>query len=86
MTSLYFVLYRVAPSYEHLLVFDCACYSNLNANAAHKLSSWSTSCVVLGYSADHKGYQCLDLTTNNIIIFRHVIFDGADFPFSARPV
>jgi hypothetical protein len=29
---------RCAPSYEHLRVFGCACYPNLSAQAAHKLS------------------------------------------------
>jgi hypothetical protein len=67
-TSLYFVLHGVAPSYEHLRVFSCACYPNLSAKAAHKLAHWSTRCIFLGYSTDHKGYRCLDLTTNNIVV------------------
>jgi hypothetical protein len=46
----------------------------------------STRCVFFGYSAaDHKGYQCLDLSTNNIIISRHVVFDETVFPFAASP-
>jgi hypothetical protein len=45
----------------------------------------ATVCVFLGYSADHKGYRCLDLTTNNIIVSRHIVFDEAYFPFSASP-
>jgi hypothetical protein len=84
-TSPYFTLHGVAPSYEHLRVFGCACYPNLSAEAAHKLASRSTRCIFLGYSADHKGYRCLDLTTNNIVISRHIIFDEADFPFSTSP-
>jgi hypothetical protein len=46
----------------------------------------STRCVFLGYSTDHKGYRCLDLSTNNIIVFLHVIFDETVFPFTASPV
>jgi len=84
-TSPYFTLHGVAPSYEHLRVFGCACYPNLSAKAAHNLAPRSTRCIFLGYSADHKGYRCLDLTTNNIVISRHVVFDEADFPFSASP-
>jgi hypothetical protein len=66
-------------------VFGCACYPNLSGKAAHKLAPRSTRCIFLGYSADHKGYQCLDLTTNNIVVSRHVVFDEADFPLSASP-
>jgi hypothetical protein len=68
-----------------LRVFGCACYPNLSTQAPHKLAPRSTRCVILGYSADHKGYRCLDLSTNNIIVFRHVIFDESDFPFAASP-
>jgi hypothetical protein len=84
-TSPYFALHGVTPSYEHLRAFCCACYPNLSAKAAHKMAPRSTRCIFLIYSIDHKGYQCLDLTTNNIIISRHVVFDEADFPFSALP-
>jgi hypothetical protein len=81
----YVALHGVASSYEHLRVFGCACYPNLSAQAPHKLAPRSTRCVFLGYSADHKGYRCLDLSTNNIIVSRHVVFDEADFPFAASP-
>jgi hypothetical protein len=67
-TSPYFTLHGVTPSYEHLHMFGCACYPNLSAKATHKLAPRSTKCIFLGYSADHKGYRCLDLTTNNIIV------------------
>jgi hypothetical protein len=66
-------------------VFGCVCYPNLSAQVAHKLPLQSTHCVFLGYSADHKGYQCLDLSTNNIIVSRHNVFDEAAFPFAASP-
>jgi hypothetical protein len=36
-SCLYVALYRVVPSYEHLRIFGCVCYSNLSAQAAHKL-------------------------------------------------
>jgi hypothetical protein len=84
-TSPYFTLHGVAPSYEHLRVFGCACYPNLSTKAAHKLAPRSTRCIFLGYSTDHKGYRCLDLTTNNIVVSRHIVFYEADFSFSASP-
>jgi hypothetical protein len=81
----YVTLYGVTPSYEHLRVFSCVCYPNLSAQLTHKLASRSTHCVFLGYSADHKGYQCLNTSSTNIVISRHVVFDEAVFPFAASP-
>ncbi|KAF8700144.1 hypothetical protein HU200_034511 [Digitaria exilis] len=71
------VVSAISPSYEHLRVFGCKCYPNLSATAPHKLAPRSTLCVFLGYPSDHKGYRCLDLTTNRIILSRHVVFDEA---------
>ena len=56
------------------------CYPNLSATAPHKLSPRSVLCVFLGYSAHDKGYCCLDLSTNKVIISCHVIFDESSFP------
>jgi hypothetical protein len=73
------------PSYEHLHVFSCACYPNTAATAPHKLSPRFIWCVFLGYSIDHKGYRCLDLSTNCLIVSQHVIFDEDNFPLAASP-
>jgi transposase InsO family protein len=74
-----------APSYDHLRVFGCKCYPNLSATAPHKLAPRSALCIFIGYSAHHKGYRCLDPTTNRIIISRHVIFDESTFLFAEQP-
>jgi hypothetical protein len=79
-------LFGSAPSYEHLPIFGCTCYPNTTATVPHKLSSRSTRCVFLGYSADHKGYRCVDLSTNCLILSRHVVFDEHSFPLAARPI
>jgi hypothetical protein len=77
-------LFGSPPSYEHLRVFGCACYPNTAATAPHKLAPRSTRCVFLGYSSDHKGYRCLDLYTNRLIVSRHVVFYDS-FPLAASP-
>jgi hypothetical protein len=79
----YFTLFDTTPSYSHLRVFGCACYPNTSATAHHKLASRSRRCVFLGYSSDHKGYQCFDLTMNHVLISRHVVFDESSFPFAS---
>jgi hypothetical protein len=78
-------LFGSAPSYEHLRVFGCTCYPNTTATAPHKLSPRSTQYVFVGYSADHKGYRCLNLSTNRLIVSRHVVFDEDSFPHAASP-
>jgi hypothetical protein len=78
----YFALHATHPSYHELRVFGCACYPNLTATTPHKLAPRSTLCVFFGYSLDHKGYRCLDLTSNRVIMSRHVTFDESHFPFS----
>jgi hypothetical protein len=79
------VLFGPAPSYEHLRVFGCACYPNTAATTPHKLAPCSTQCVFLGYSSNHTGYHCLDLSTNRLIISRHMVFDENRFPLPTSP-
>jgi hypothetical protein len=79
----YFALFGIHPSYDHIRVFRCACYPNLASTAPHKLAPSSTRCVFLGYSSDHKGYRCPNLTSHRILISHHVVFDELDFPFSS---
>jgi hypothetical protein len=82
----YVAPYVIPPSYEHLRVFGCGCYPNLSVQATHKLPPpQSAHCVFIRYSTNHKGYRCLDLSTNNIIVSRHIIFYEAVFPFAASP-
>jgi hypothetical protein len=78
-------LFGSTPSYEHLRVFDCACYPNITATAPHELAHRSTRCVFLGYSINHKGYRCLDLSTNRLIVSHHVVFDEESFPLVVSP-
>ncbi|GJS15736.1 ribonuclease H-like domain-containing protein [Tanacetum coccineum] len=49
----------------------------------HKLASRATSCIFLRYPVYHKGYRCLDLSSNKIILSKHVTFDEEQFPYSS---
>jgi transposase InsO family protein len=75
-------LFGTPPRYDHLRVFGCACYPNTTATAPQKLAPRSTLCVFLGYSPDHKGYRCFDLSSRRVLISRHVVFDEFFFPYS----
>lgn len=74
------VLFNKDPTYDHLRVFGCLCFPNINNFTTHKLSARSTPCLFLGYPHQHQGYRCLNLKTNKIIISRHVVFDESTFP------
>jgi hypothetical protein len=80
----YAALHGSPPSDNHLRVFGCKCYPNTFATAAHKLAPCSSLCVFLGYSENHKGYRCLDLNSNRLIISHHVVFDESSFPFAEK--
>jgi hypothetical protein len=82
MSTPFFALYDALLSYHDLHTFGCKCYPNLTATTTHKLAPRSSLCAFLGYSHDHKGYRCLNLATNRVIISRHVVFDETTFPFA----
>ncbi|GKB23075.1 ribonuclease H-like domain-containing protein [Tanacetum coccineum] len=62
-------------------MFGCLCYPY--TFSPHKLAPRTTLSIFLGYPYNHRGYRCLDLNTNKIIISRHVTFDEIVFPFSS---
>jgi hypothetical protein len=82
---LHLTLFGSAPSYEHLRVFSYACYPNTATTAPHKLAPRSTRGVFLGYS-NHKGYHCFDLSTNRLLVSRHVVFDEDSIPLATSPI
>lgn len=77
------LLLGTPPSYDSLRVFGCLCYPNQASTIPHKLSAYSTLCVLLGYPADHRGYRCLNLRTRRVITSRHIVFDESQFPFQS---
>uniref|UniRef100_A0A2N9GCC3 Uncharacterized protein n=1 Tax=Fagus sylvatica TaxID=28930 RepID=A0A2N9GCC3_FAGSY len=51
----------------------------------HKLAFRSKKCIFLGYSSNHHGYHCLDLTTHRIFSSRDVVFNELDFLAKTTP-
>lgn len=74
------VLFGFFSSNTILRVFGCICYPILSSSVPHKLAPHSSSCVY-GPSFNHRGYRCLNLITNNVIIHLHVPFDEDHFPY-----
>jgi hypothetical protein len=79
-------LLNIQPNYSFLRVFGCACWPSLRKYNTRKLEFRSKMCVFLGYSPMHKGYKCLDRSTNRIYISRDVVFDESVFPFATPGV
>ena len=75
-------LLHTKPDYKSLRVFGCACWPNLRPYNNRKLMFRSKQCVFLGYSAQHKGVKCLDVSTGRVYISRDVVFDETQFPFA----
>lgn len=76
-------LYQKVPSYLELKVFGCLCSPLFPSTTIHKLQPRSTPCVFLGHPVSQRGYKCFDMSTNKIIMSRHVMFDETKFPFSS---
>lgn len=49
-------------------------FSYLKSYTKYKLELKSTTCVILGYAFQHKGYICLEISAGKVIINIHVEF------------
>ena len=50
-------LFGHPPSYSHLRIFGCLCFVRV---PSLELSPKAARCMFLGYSDEHKGFQCND--------------------------
>ena len=82
--SPYQLLFKQYPDYSFLRTFGCLCYPYLRPYAATKLDSRSECCTFLGYSAFHRGYRYISMTSGRIYISRDVIFSETTYPFAAQ--
>jgi hypothetical protein len=83
---LFELLFGIPPTYDELCVFGSLCFPNTMATTTHKLMPRSVPCAFIGYTTDHRGYRCYDLTTGRIYTSRHVVFDKQRFPFRAAAI
>jgi hypothetical protein len=67
------------PNYASLRAFGYLCYPLLRPYANHKLSFRSKPCILIGYGANQRGYQCLDPKTHKVCLSKNVIFDETQF-------
>lgn len=76
------LLYDRAPLYDNIKEFNSQCFPYMHAYNKHKLEPRALECVFLGYCSNQKGYLCFHVSTNKIIVRRHVIFNENVFSFS----
>jgi len=77
------LVFGSSPSLDFLRVFGC---SLLSLFGRSKLDYKSVCCVFIGYSANHKGYYCLEPHSGRLFISRHVKFNELHFPFKTAAI
>jgi len=81
--SPYQILFSRLPSYLHLRVFGCLCFSStLNWNRS-KFDARARPCIFIGYPFNSKGYKLFDLVSKSVFVSRDVIFHENVFPFAS---
>ncbi|KAI3673709.1 hypothetical protein L6452_39837 [Arctium lappa] len=74
------LLFNQDPQYENFRTYGCQVFPYLRDYSQHKLAPRSIPCIFIGYSSQHKGYQCLDPTTSRVFVTRHARFNEMVFP------
>lgn len=74
-------LYLEKPSYTHLKVFGCLCYTSTLKRNWIKFDPRAKPCIFLRYSHRTKAYKLYDLQSHSILVTRDVVFHESIFPF-----
>ncbi|XP_019238463.1 PREDICTED: uncharacterized protein LOC109218541 [Nicotiana attenuata] len=76
------ILFQHKPKYDYLKIFGCLCYASILAQGIGNFDERATSCVLLGYLLQQKGYKLLELSTRKVFVSRDVTFHESHFPFA----
>lgn len=79
--SPYEIIFGKIPDWTIQCQFGCSCFPLRLAQGGNKFDVNSSHSCFIGYSHIHKGYKCLDLSTNKVTTSRHIIFNESHFPF-----
>lgn len=80
--TLYELLYKEPPSYEHPRTFGCLHYAAINPKSRHKFDMRGRWCGFLGDPLSQKSYKLYDLVTHQLFMSRDVDFIEHIFPYS----
>lgn len=75
---------KVKPDINHLRVFGCTAYVNLQKDQRGQLEAHYIKCIFIGYPHNYKGWRFWNPVTQKEIISNSAVFDESKFPGNSR--